>query len=76
MLLESMHVLLGLAIALFHVHLADFIREQDLALCAAFRERGINFPDALSEQASRNLFFCFGIAIALFSLTRIWLSLH
>jgi len=76
MLLEFTRVLIGLAIVLFHVQVADFLREQDRSLAAAFRERGVPIPGALPKQASRNLFFLFGIGVALFSLARIWLSLR
>jgi hypothetical protein len=76
MLVEFAHVLLGLAIALFHAQLADFLRRQDRALAAVFRERGVSIPDALPKQAAHNLFFLFGIFIALFGLARIWLALH
>ena len=76
MLVEFAHVLLGLAIALFHVQLADFLRRQDRTLAAAFRERGVSIPDALPKPIAHNLFFLFGIFIALFSLARIWLAPH
>lgn len=76
MLLEFTHLLLGLTIALFHAPLADFLRKRDCALASALRERGIAFPGALPEQASRDLFFVFGIAVALISLARIWFTLR
>ncbi len=76
MLMELTRVLAGLAIALFHVPLADFLREQDHALAAAFRERGVPFPGGLPRQASRDLFFLLGIVLALFGLVRIWLTLR
>jgi hypothetical protein len=76
MVMEFTRVLLGLTIVLFHVQLADFLRKQDRALAAAFREHGVPIPDALPKQAAHDLFFFFGIFIALFSLARIWLTLH
>ncbi len=76
MLLQFTRVLLGLTIALFHGPLADFLRKQDRALGAAFRERGVPVPGALPKQAAHNLFFGFGILIALVSLARIWISTH
>jgi hypothetical protein len=76
MLTDFARVLLGLTIALFHAQLADFLREQDRALSAAFRERGVPMPDALPKQAAHNLFFLFGVTIALFSLVRIWLTIR
>ena len=74
--MEFTHVLLGLAIALFHVQLADFLRKHDLALAEAFRAHGVPLPDALPKQAAHTLFFLFGVFIALFSLARIWLTLR
>ncbi len=76
MVMEFTRVLLGLAIALFHAQLADFLRRQDRALAAAFRERGVPLPDALPKQTARDLFFLFGVLVALFSLVRIWLTLR
>lgn len=76
MLIEFIRVLLGLTIVLFHVQLADFLRKQDRALAVAFRERGVPIPDALPRQTAHNLFFLFGIFIALYSLARIWLALR
>jgi hypothetical protein len=76
MFLEFTRVLIGLTIALFHAQLADFLRKQDHALGAAFRERGVPLPGALPKQLSRDLFFIFGMGIAIFSLARVWLTLH
>lgn len=76
MLFDVTRVLIGLAIALFHAQLADFLRKQDRELGAAFRERGIAIPGALSKQVAHNFFFCFGIVIALYGLAHIWLSLR
>jgi hypothetical protein len=76
MLMEFSRVLVGLTIALFHVPLADFIRRQDCEVADTLRERGVAFPGGLPEEASRTLFFALGIAIALISLARIWLTLH
>lgn len=76
MLIEFTRVLLGLAIALFHAPLANFLRERDCELADALRQRGIAFPGGLTEEASHTLFFVFGIAIALITLARIWLTLR
>ena len=76
MLIEFTRVLLGLAIALFHGQLADFLRKQDHALGAAFRERGVPIPGPLPKQAAHNLFFMFGVLIALVSLSRIWMTIR
>jgi hypothetical protein len=74
--MEFTRVLLGLAIAGFHAPLADFLRERDCELADALRQRGIAFPGGLTEKSSRTLFFIFGIAIALITMSRIWLTLR
>lgn len=76
MSLEFLRVLLGLTIALFHVQLADFLREQDQALAVTFRQRGVPLPGALPKQAAHDLFFVLGILLTLFSLFRIWMTLR
>ncbi len=76
MIIEFTRVLLGLAIALFHAQLADFLRKQDRALGAAFRERGVPIPGALPKQAAHDLFFVLGVVVALVSLARIWMTLR
>jgi hypothetical protein len=76
MVMEFSRVLLGLAIALFHAPLADFLGEQDRALAATFRQHGVPLPGALPRSISHALFFVLGIGVALLSLSRIWLALH
>ncbi len=67
---------LGWRLRCFMRQLADFLRKQDRALGAAFRERGVPIPGALPKQAAHNLFFLFGVSIALVSLARIWMTLR
>jgi hypothetical protein len=74
--MQFTRVLLGLAIAGFHAPLADFLRQRDCELADALRQRGIAFPGGLPEEASRTLIFGFGIAIVLFTLSRIWFTLR
>ncbi len=76
MVMDFTRVLLGLAIALFHAPLADFLRKQDRELAAAFRERGVPMPGGLPKRASHDLFFLLGIGVALLSLARIWFALR
>jgi len=75
-LIDFMRVLVGLSIALFHVRLADFLCEQDHAFASLLRQKGVPVPGALPNKAAHTLFFTLGIAVALFGLGRIWLSLH
>jgi hypothetical protein len=76
MILEFTRLALGLLIALFHVQLADFLREQDLSVAAALRQRGVPIPGALPCQAARDLFFVLGILVSLLSLFHIWMTLR
>jgi hypothetical protein len=74
--MEFSRVLLGLTIALFHAKVADFLREQDHAFASLMRQRGVPIPGALPKQTAHTLFFVLGIAMALFSLGRIWFALR
>ena len=74
--MDFTRLLAGLAIALFHTQLADFVRKQDRALVDSLRERGVPAPEGLSKEASHDVFFLLGIVIALCSLARIWLTLR
>jgi len=65
--------MLGLLIAGLHRPLADFIVEQDRQLEAMFRTRGLRLPQALSPEASRNLFFLIGIFVTFYECARLWL---
>jgi len=76
MTLEFARLVLGLLISLFHVQLADFLREQDLAIASVLRQRGVPIPGALPQQAGRDLFFVLGILVSLLSLFRIWTTLR
>ncbi len=76
MTLELFRLLLGVAIAVFHRPLAGKIMEQERVLDAYFRQRGIYFPEPLSDATAQNLYFCLGIFVALFQAARIWLLLE
>lgn len=73
MTLEFTRLLLGLLIALFHKPLADFITDQDRALVAMFRQRGVTLPGAMERETARNLYFGVGIVVAMYELARIWM---
>jgi len=72
MILEFARLALGLLVALFHQLLADFITEQDRALVAAARSRGLRLPAVPSVRICRNLYFSIGIFVSLYELLRIW----
>ena len=65
---------MGLALAAFHQPVADFILEQDRAFAGLARRGGLRLPAGLSAEASRNLFFCLGILVALAQMARIYVA--
>lgn len=62
---------LGLAMALFHRPLADFMREQEHAIDYVFRSRGLRLPPPLSQSMARDVYFALGIAVALLEAGRL-----
>jgi hypothetical protein len=74
--MEFARVLIGLAIALFHAQLGDFLRAQDRAVASSFRQRGLNIPGEMPKQASQDLVFVLGILLAVVGLARIWMTLR
>lgn len=71
MALEIARLCLGLLIAGFHARIADFVLEREALLIVACRRRGFELPKALPRETVRNIFFAFGIAIALLQLLRL-----
>ena len=71
MALEIARLCLGLLIAGFHPRIADFVLEREALLILACRSRGFELPTALPRETVRNIFFAFGIAIALLQLLRL-----
>lgn len=76
MAVELGRLLLGVLIAVFHRPLSRRIMEQERALDACLRRRGVNFPRPLSDATAQNLYFLIGIFICLFQAGRIWLAIH
>ena len=76
MLLEFLKLSVGLAIALFHQPLADYILEQERVLVVLLRQRGLGAPGSLTQRSARNIYFMLGIFIATVQIVRIWLLLH
>jgi hypothetical protein len=72
MTLEFARLAVGLLVALFHQPLADFITEQDRAVVAVARRRGLLLPNVPSAKSCRNFYFSLGIFVALYELLRIW----
>jgi hypothetical protein len=69
-------LLLGLAIALFHRRIADYMLQQERALDYLFRSRGVRLPPPPSESTARNIYFILGIVIALLQAGRLLLLLR
>ena len=76
MLVEAIRLALGLAIALFHRPLADFVLQHERALVIAARQRGFPLPATPTTETTRNIYFCLGICLAVFEMLRIWSMLH
>ena len=76
MMTEVTRLVLGLLIAMFHKQVADYIVEQDRALVAMARNRGVSLPQAPTKEFARNLYFCIGIFVAMYELARIWMMMH
>jgi hypothetical protein len=74
MVLELARLMMGLILAAFHRPVADFILAQDRAFAGLAQRGGIRLPAGLSAEASRNLFFCLGIVVALAQMARIYVS--
>jgi hypothetical protein len=71
--LEITRLAIGLAIALFHRPIADFMLEQEISLVALFRQRGVLLPSVPRRGTVHTLYFLTGIGIALLEVARIWL---
>ena len=76
MLIEITRLALGLAIALFHRPLADFMLRQERVLVVMFRQRGVPYPATPTMETTRNVYFGIGILLAMYELVRIWTLLH
>ena len=69
--LEIARLCLGLLIAGFHKPIADFIVAGENSLVLTFRQRGLQLPPVIPRETARNLYFSFGIVIALLELFRL-----
>ena len=75
MILELGRLALGLLLAVFHVRIADHMRERELQLATLCHQRGLPLPLPPAADAMRTLYFVVGCTIVLLQLTRIWMSL-
>jgi hypothetical protein len=65
---------LGLAIAVFHRPIADFMLHQERALAALFYTRGLPRPPLPTQTQSRNMYFALGVVLAVIEVGRLWLT--
>jgi hypothetical protein len=65
MALEFARLCVGLLIAGFHAQIADFILAREHSLILACRQRGFELRTAIPPKTAHNLYFAFGILIAL-----------
>ena len=69
-------LVLGLAVALFHRPVADFILERERALDMMFRSRGFRLPPPPTRAAAHDLYFVVGMLLALLEVGRLWFALR
>lgn len=74
-MVEITRLLLGVLIALFHRPIANKMMQQERAIDAYFRQRGISLPTPPSDATAQTLYFLIGIFICLVEAGRIWISL-
>ena len=71
-LMEFSKLCVGLAIALFHRQIAEFILVYERAFVVHCRPRGLQVPDVVTTQMAYNVYFFLGIFTAMFQMIRIW----
>ena len=71
-----MRLALGLALALLHRPIADFMLQQEYMIAGVFRQRGVSVPAPPTTETLRNVYFGLGIFLAVVAMGRIWVSLH
>jgi hypothetical protein len=75
MILEIVHLLLALAVMIFHKRIGDFILEQEERLVARLTQRGIFVPQFPSREFAHDLYFLIGVVVTMAALAEIWMSL-
>jgi hypothetical protein len=76
MAIEIARLLLGLLIAALHRPIAAFILERERSLVAAFRQRGMPLPAALTTETAQNVYFSIGIFMVVVEMLRIYQLTH
>ena len=75
MVVDVARLIFGLLIVAFHRPIAEFILREEERLVVLFRSRGVPLP-RISTQTAHNLYFGLGMFVCLFSLVRLWTTLH
>ncbi len=75
MILEIVHLLLAVAVLVFHKRIGDFILEQEERLAHRLTQRGIFVPQFPSREFAHDLYFIIGVVVSLAALAEIWMSL-
>jgi hypothetical protein len=76
MLLDVARLLCGLLIVAFHRPIADLILREEERLVVLFRNRGVPLPRIPTRATVHNIYFGLGMFVCLFSLVRLWATLH
>ena len=69
-------IFLGIAIALFHRPIADYILEQERALVVLFQQRGVPVPPVPTRETAHTVYFFLGIMLSLVQALRLWFMLR
>ena len=76
MVVDVARLILGLLIVAFHRPIADFILHEEERVVVLFRSRGVPLPRIPTRSAAHNIYFSLGMFVCLFSLVRLWTTLH
>jgi hypothetical protein len=76
MIVDIARLLIGLVVVMFHRPIAEYILVQEEALVVLFRTRGVRVPSVPRPGTVQNVYFGIGMFVCLFSLIRIWMTLH
>ena len=71
MLVDSIRLLLGAVIIIFHRPIADFILHQEEKASQFFRSRGVRLPDFPSPKVAHDVYFLIGVFVVGISLLRL-----
>jgi hypothetical protein len=75
MLIDVARLMVGVLLMAFHRPVADFFADLDHGFAAAVRARGLYLPTPPKQSVMHTLYFCLGICVSLFAMTRLYSSL-